>query len=214
MKYKNVVQIKCEICGKICNGLIGLSSHIYQSKNHLDYNKYLTKYPIDKYVFEQLKLIFKESYIKDKQTGCWLWLGYLGKDGYGELYAFNKRILAHRFSYELFNGKFNKELLVCHSCDNPKCVNPNHLWLGTCKENTQDSMKKGRKNYLFGDSNPAKRKNVRKKISEELRGKPKPWMIGNKHNRNISGNNNPMKDPVIAKKCADSRKKNRSNNEI
>jgi len=63
--------------------------------------------------------------------------------GYGEYYIGNYRFeRAHRFSYKIYKGKIPKGLCVCHTCDNPKCVNPDHLWLGTVKENNQDCIKK------------------------------------------------------------------------
>jgi hypothetical protein len=82
----------------------------------------------------------------NKTDGCWEWQGSLNRLGYGRFTNFDGRRdwLAHRLSYRLFIGEFDEELRVCHSCDNPRCVNPNHLFLGTAKDNTQDSIRKGR----------------------------------------------------------------------
>lgn len=88
----------------------------------------------------------------EKTAKCWIWTGYKNKKGYGTFYKITEKqtVRAHRFSYELHKGKFNKKLLICHKCDNPSCVNPEHLFLGTAKDNTNDCIKKGRftqKNY-------------------------------------------------------------------
>ena len=82
-----------------------------------------------------------------KTNECWIWTAALDKDGYGVFRYKNKekyKYKAHRFSYEFFIGEIPKGKLVCHTCDNPPCVNPYHLFLGTRKDNTQDMLKKGR----------------------------------------------------------------------
>lgn len=80
------------------------------------------------------------------ENGCWIWEGSRCRN-YGTLYHKGLTIGAHRLSYEAFNGPIAKGLLVCHSCDVPSCINPDHLWLGTQKENMQDCSKKGRGNH-------------------------------------------------------------------
>lgn len=77
-------------------------------------------------------------------NGCWEWQGSLTKSGYGR-FAFKSRTYrAHRFSYIIHKGDIKDKNIICHTCDNPKCVNPDHLWQGTIKQNTHDMIEKGR----------------------------------------------------------------------
>ena len=76
---------------------------------------------------------------------CWEWQGGKDKDGYGKVSVKDVQTRAHRFAYQLEKGPILKGLCVCHSCDNPPCCNPNHLWLGTNTQNSEDSKSKGRK---------------------------------------------------------------------
>lgn len=73
---------------------------------------------------------------------CWIWRDTNKR--YGEVKFRGKKHLAHRFMFELINGPIPKGLNVCHHCDTPKCVNPNHLFTGTHRDNILDSVKKGR----------------------------------------------------------------------
>lgn len=79
-----------------------------------------------------------------KTRGCWRWLGTSVGTGYGAIHVNGKNILTHRYSWELANGPVPKGLYVLHKCDNPSCVRPNHLFLGTYKDNFEDMRRKGR----------------------------------------------------------------------
>lgn len=75
---------------------------------------------------------------------CWKWVGTINKCGYGHIYFNGVLEKAHRVSWKLTRGEIENNLFVCHSCDNPFCVNPNHLFLGSQKDNMRDMAKKGR----------------------------------------------------------------------
>ena len=103
---------------------------------------------------------FHEKWISEPNTGCWLWTaGRSGGKRYGVM-AFNgKPQLAHRISFILHKGKFPENLYVCHKCDVGLCVNPDHLFLGTQKDNMNDCQKKGRFPSVLGSKNPRARIN-------------------------------------------------------
>jgi hypothetical protein len=83
------------------------------------------------------------SHVAKQDYGCWLWTAFRMKNGYGNFRTPARHELAHRASYRLFNGVLD-ERDVMHSCDNPSCVNPNHLSLGTRADNMKDAKAKGR----------------------------------------------------------------------
>ena len=90
-----------------------------------------------------LQRLLNNVIVKDV-TDCWEWQGGKQNIGYGMIRDDNKMRTTHRVSYEEHKGPIPKGLCVMHSCDNPICCNPDHLSLGTHKQNTQDMMSKGR----------------------------------------------------------------------
>lgn len=83
--------------------------------------------------------------------GCWEWIGHRNREGYGTFYAGvrDKMSMAHRHSWEIHNGKrIPKRKKILHWCDNPPCVNPTHLWIGSQKQNVWDMESKGRARHV------------------------------------------------------------------
>jgi hypothetical protein len=85
-----------------------------------------------------------------KSNSCWIWKGKMSS-GYGYFSHPGGTAFAHRFSYQLHKGRIPKGFFCCHSCDNPACVNPNHLWAGSQSQNMKDMVRKGRGNFLAHD---------------------------------------------------------------
>lgn len=91
-----------------------------------------------------------------KSDGCWIWTGCTSGDGYGAIkdVGGKKQISTHRLSWKLHNGsEIPQGMMICHSCDNPVCVNPSHLWLGTPDDNMKDRDRKGRHVPCKGQKN-------------------------------------------------------------
>lgn len=86
---------------------------------------------------------FRSFALPRLDSDCWSWNGNKHKQGYGKIHVDGKTELAHRVSYELFNGPASG-YMVCHKCDNPECTNPEHLFLGCAMDNMQDKISKGR----------------------------------------------------------------------
>lgn len=103
------------------------------------------------YLLEAKKHFMSHVQIPDDLKDCWIWTGAKSEDGYGWFGMHRKTRMAHRVSYELFVDEIPDNLFVCHSCDNPGCVNPAHLWLGTNQDNMNDMISKNRQVNVKGE---------------------------------------------------------------
>lgn len=88
----------------------------------------------------------EERYVPVTETGCWLWTGCLHPTGYGVLKINSKQVKVHRLVHELTTGQNCGDKFVCHKCDTPMCINPDHLYLGTHADNTRDMVVRKRYN--------------------------------------------------------------------
>lgn len=118
-KMGHGIDMPCQYCGKMCKRIL---AHHFCSIEC----RFLSK-------------------IEKKENGCWEWIDLLSNGGYGKFNDKGTTISAHRFSYKLYRGEIPRGMCVCHICDNRKCVNPEHLWLGTAKDNMRDCVAKNRK---------------------------------------------------------------------
>lgn len=88
--------------------------------------------------------ILSELAIPEPNSGCYLWDGHTSTNGYGKLKRNGKMLYAHRYVYRLVHGEIPGDMFVCHHCDVPSCINPEHLFLGTHADNQADMKQKGK----------------------------------------------------------------------
>ncbi len=112
------------------------------------------------------------SGFEKNNNDCWVWLGAKQPTGYGLLWVSNtkKYEKTHRLSYKFFHGKIPDGICVCHKCDNPSCINPEHLFLGTHADNASDKISKGRQKIGSQHGRAILKENQILKIRETYKG--------------------------------------------
>lgn len=100
------------------------------------------------------KARFLSYVVKGDADSCWTWNGWKDSDGYGRFRVGKRKIVAHQYSYIMHTGEIPSGMVVMHTCDNPWCVNPVHLKVGTNRQNVDDMLLKGRQRK--GDNHPRK----------------------------------------------------------
>lgn len=108
--------------------------------------------PLSFYRSKSIGKAFWEKVEKGNSDECWEWIASKNPDGYGNIWIDKKCQKAHRVSWVLHCGSIPENMHVLHTCDNPSCVNPKHLWLGTHQDNMRDRGQKGRNGFVEGES--------------------------------------------------------------
>lgn len=128
--------------------------------------------------------------VVDHERGCWEWQGCVNRKGYGRILVGRSARATHRVMYQAVHGVISKDTFVCHVCDNPTCVNPDHLWAGSHQDNMNDMKTKGR-----SPSSPGER-NGRAKLTESTVVEIRTRHSGGESIRSLSRNYNVDKRTV------------------
>lgn len=139
---EEIVDIACDVCGKIVRRK---PSDVARAKHSLCSPRCrIARYAATVAEGRQSAAALFWTHVDKRPGGCWLWTGNR-RNQYGQFYV-GARVLvaAHRYSYELAHGSIPRGVFVCHHCDTPGCVNPDHLFLGSARDNARDMFEKGR----------------------------------------------------------------------
>lgn len=131
-------------------GLGYCSKHYQNFRNHGDPISKNTRSSSHTPIIE----IFEKKFIKLDKESCWIWKKSINSSGYGTMGFMGKSTVSHRVSYQLYVGEIPNGMIVCHKCDIPSCVNPNHLFLGTHSDNRKDMRSKNRHRDIVGSKSP------------------------------------------------------------
>lgn len=146
---------------------------------------------------EDDKARFWSSVDKRTPIECWVWLPPLGREGYGSMAVNSRTVRANQLAL-IIDGrpKPDPESVACHTCDNPSCVNPQHLWWGSRKQNAQDAARKGRWSRPLGNRVTAHHLNLMRLPLEKIDIEAKKWRVSSRHLLKLRSNLR-KRNPII-----------------
>ena len=167
------IEKNCLFCNKVITPLISrvkrgdgkfCSQHCYGKYSYKIKSKSCFK------TLSSQEYFFKQISIENHINNCWIWIGNCNKQGYGKLTSKKKTWMSHRFSWMIYNGQIPPGLCILHKCDNPPCCNPDHLFIGTHKDNSKDMVIKKRNRDDRGSKHPMHKLNEQQvlKIRESI----------------------------------------------